>query len=566
MAATIGTLETEVGKSRAYLERVDRHQDQGGARVAGPRRLVGCWALRSPSGIVGTCRVVSSAASSAAVSGGARGCVRRAPRPDQRRPARVTGPGRGDGRRGGGPRARRLPGPPGRPGRARHHPPACQPRRGQPAGVLGDGDRDRLPPGGGGRLPAAASAVRRHPPGRPGQVLADGPHRPARPARGHDGQGLRRRVPRGRRRPGGSRQVPGGEVRVRLGGGALDVGSAPGPADARLTRVAADARTPVGLRLQPPAGREPDEPVERASSPPRTPTLAEAVDAVAELASAAGADAAAARAEALALAAAVAESAPGAAADWARAVGGATTQDFFDAASRGRRWREAPTATLSALAAQGSPHATAYAQALAEVASAACELGEPTMRVVGNASVAAAAQLARRAAPADRRPGCRPPAVAGRTPAGDLPGAGVPSRRLPDRGPDPAGTGHPAERSRRAAGRARRPDRAAAGQAGDPPAGRAAARGEAARGRRPEEPHPDPSPGVHGQPRHRQDHGRAAGRAASTRPWVCCRAATWSRSTAPSSWRATWARPRPRRPTSSHRRLVGCSSSTRPTA
>jgi SpoVK/Ycf46/Vps4 family AAA+-type ATPase len=34
-----------------------------------------------------------------------------------------------------------------------------------------------------------------------------------------------------------------------------------------------------------------------------------------------------------------------------------------------------------------------YAQALAEVVSAACGLGEPTMRVIGNASVAAAAQL-----------------------------------------------------------------------------------------------------------------------------------------------------------------------------
>ena len=28
MAATIGTLETEVGKSRAYLDRVERHDDR----------------------------------------------------------------------------------------------------------------------------------------------------------------------------------------------------------------------------------------------------------------------------------------------------------------------------------------------------------------------------------------------------------------------------------------------------------------------------------------------------------------------------------------------------------
>ena len=115
--------------------------------------------------------------------------------------------------------------------------------------------------------------------------------------------------------------------------------------------------------------------------------------ALAALASEAGADPQSAREEGLCLAAAVAESAPGAAADWASAVGGASTQDFFDAASRGRLWRDSPTATLSALSAQRSDHADAYAHLLAEVASAACQLGEPTMRVIGNASVAAAAQL-----------------------------------------------------------------------------------------------------------------------------------------------------------------------------
>ena len=135
-------------------------------------------------------------------------------------------------------------------------------------------------------------------------------------------------------------------------------------------------------------------------SGPRTPrpTLAEAVDALAALAATAGVDAAGRpRPKALALAAAVAESAPGAATDWAGAAGGTTsTQDFFDAASRGRRWRDAPTAILSALAAQRLPaRRSTYAEALAEVASAACELGEPTMRVIGNASVAAAAQLRR---------------------------------------------------------------------------------------------------------------------------------------------------------------------------
>ena len=100
-----------------------------------------------------------------------------------------------------------------------------------------------------------------------------------------------------------------------------------------------------------------------------------------------------ARAEALSLAAALAESAPGAPADWASVTPGAGTQDFFDSAVRGRRWRGAPTAVLTDLVAQGSPEKIPYAEALAEIASAACALGEPTMRVIGNASVAAAAQL-----------------------------------------------------------------------------------------------------------------------------------------------------------------------------
>jgi len=122
-------------------------------------------------------------------------------------------------------------------------------------------------------------------------------------------------------------------------------------------------------------------------------SLQQAVSDLLTVATRAGISDATARAEALSLAAALAESAPGAPADWAKASPGATTQDFFDAAVRGRRWRGAPTAVLTELITAGSPEKAAYAEALAEVASAACTLGEPTMRVVGNASVAAAAQL-----------------------------------------------------------------------------------------------------------------------------------------------------------------------------
>ncbi len=122
-------------------------------------------------------------------------------------------------------------------------------------------------------------------------------------------------------------------------------------------------------------------------------SLSEAMSELLVVAARAGVAEPTAQAEGLSLAAALAESAPGAPADWAKASPGATTQDFFDAAVRGRRWRGAPTAVLTELIAEGSTEKAAYAEALAEVASAACTLGEPTMRVVGNASVAAAAQL-----------------------------------------------------------------------------------------------------------------------------------------------------------------------------
>jgi adenylate kinase family enzyme len=137
-------------------------------------------------------------------------------------------------------------------------------------------------------------------------------------------------------------------------------------------------------------------------------TLDQALDALVAVAESAGVPAGTARLEGSALAAAVAESAPGAAAAWSEAVGGGTTQDFFDAASRGRRWREAPTATLGLLVAQGSPFSAPYAQALAEVVSAACSLGEPTMRVVDNASLAAAAQLTAAGASKVPAPGIAP--------------------------------------------------------------------------------------------------------------------------------------------------------------
>ncbi len=120
--------------------------------------------------------------------------------------------------------------------------------------------------------------------------------------------------------------------------------------------------------------------------------LVEALDRVAAQASAVAVDVDAARREAAAFAAAIAESAPGAAKDWADQLD-LSVAEFFDAAISARRWRAAPTATVTALVEASNPGAAGYARALAEVAAAACSLGEPTMRVVANASAAAAAQM-----------------------------------------------------------------------------------------------------------------------------------------------------------------------------
>ena len=113
-------------------------------------------------------------------------------------------------------------------------------------------------------------------------------------------------------------------------------------------------------------------------------------------------------AEAAALAAVASERARGAADDWAAAFGGRPTG--FEAAARaGQSFSTRPTPMLARLVARADPQAGAYAQALAELASAACSLGEPSLQSVGTASVIAAAQqLPDRATPG----GVRPPQVA----------------------------------------------------------------------------------------------------------------------------------------------------------
>ncbi|WP_246123771.1 AAA family ATPase, partial [Cellulomonas terrae] len=79
---------------------------------------------------------------------------------------------------------------------------------------------------------------------------------------------------------------------------------------------------------------------------------------------------------------------------WLAAVGApdATFGAFFAAASSARRWRTAPTDLLTGLV--GTPHAEPYAVALAEVVSAACDLGPAPIDVIARASSTAAVQRA----------------------------------------------------------------------------------------------------------------------------------------------------------------------------
>ncbi|WP_148615671.1 AAA family ATPase [Nocardioides rubriscoriae] len=131
-------------------------------------------------------------------------------------------------------------------------------------------------------------------------------------------------------------------------------------------------------------------------------TLAAALEALEKVATDAGVDPATARREGEALAATVAEPNKGAFVDWCAETGRASAAEpFFDAASRGRRYRAAQTATMSLLASGGSPAAPSYAAALGDVALAGASLGTPDPRATGNAATAAAAQLAE---PAVHRP------------------------------------------------------------------------------------------------------------------------------------------------------------------
>ncbi len=157
--------------------------------------------------------------------------------------------------------------------------------------------------------------------------------------------------------------------------------------------------------------------------------LAESLDQLTDIAAEAGLDPAQARDEGLRVAAALSEAVPGAATGWAEVAHPGLTDvrrindAFFDAASRGRRWRGSPTDLLESLVSSGSSLADEYAEALTEVASAAVMLGTAPIWVIANASAASGAYLsAARAAP-------RLPAYPGMGPGG-IPGLGAGSPDL----------------------------------------------------------------------------------------------------------------------------------------
>lgn len=122
-------------------------------------------------------------------------------------------------------------------------------------------------------------------------------------------------------------------------------------------------------------------------------TLREALDLLAEVAVGAGLDPEQARNEGVQLAAAVSEPAVGAYLEWAEQQDRRPdAQEYFAAASRGRRWRVGPTPLMTQLSNTLPAQARAYSSALGQVIGAACTLGQPTPEVAGLAAAATAAQ------------------------------------------------------------------------------------------------------------------------------------------------------------------------------
>ncbi len=127
--------------------------------------------------------------------------------------------------------------------------------------------------------------------------------------------------------------------------------------------------------------------------------LGSALKALDAAARAAGIDPAAAAEDARTLSAAVAESNRGAYLAWCEAFGlTPSATPFYDAASKGRRYRGLPTPTAAQAATLTGKPAMAYRQALVDVCTTAALLGEPGPAALGAAQLAGAAQLGSSAA------------------------------------------------------------------------------------------------------------------------------------------------------------------------
>ena len=123
-------------------------------------------------------------------------------------------------------------------------------------------------------------------------------------------------------------------------------------------------------------------------------TLAEALDELVATARAAGLAEASARAEGEAVAATVSERSRGAFITWCEQTGRArSAEEHMLAAKRGNRFRAGPTPLMSALLLAKSPASADYAGALADVALAGSQLGEPGPDAVGAAATVTTAQL-----------------------------------------------------------------------------------------------------------------------------------------------------------------------------
>jgi hypothetical protein len=145
----------------------------------------------------------------------------------------------------------------------------------------------------------------------------------------------------------------------------------------------------------------------------------EALQRLIELGTSAGESADAVRAESAALTAAVVGR-PAAQA-WATAFGAQPVA--FDASlNAAQSFTRRATPVLARLVNAGAPGAPDYAQALAELASAGCSLGQPSLTSVGNASIIAAAQLG--AIPVAGRPTPIPPPACESPTARDQPAIG----------------------------------------------------------------------------------------------------------------------------------------------